>query len=178
MIMNYIYNKLRYLLFLVVLVLLIPAAPISGTVSGAAGRYTVYEQAPPPAEKIDPAVGEALAGKDYVEVLVKLTRQVDTGLVARDALRHAPSGEGGRAAVRAAVVDELRANADACQKSLMLYLEQERRQGQRPGIPRLLHSQHGLCQGRSRRGETAGPARRREADPAQLRNSDGTARDC
>lgn len=128
--MNYIYNKLRYLLFvMLVLVLLIPAAPISGTVSGAAGRYTVYEQAPPPAEKIDPAVGEALAGKDYVEVLVKLTRQVDTGLVARDALRHAPSGEGGRAAVRAAVVDELRANADACQKSLMLYLEQERHKG-------------------------------------------------
>ncbi|MFY9541832.1 MAG: hypothetical protein WAR23_04580, partial [Dethiobacteria bacterium] len=96
--MNYIYNKLRYLLFLVVLVLLIPAAPISGTVSGETGPYTVYEQAPPPAEKIDPAVGEALAGKDYVEVLVKLTRQVDTGLVALDALRHAPSGEGGRAA--------------------------------------------------------------------------------
>ncbi len=124
------YNKLRRpLSLLLVLALLVPAVPVSGTNEGQDGGYILYEQAPAPADKIDPAVREALAREDCVEVLVKMTRQVNTAGVARDAGRNAPSGYRGRLAVRIAVVEELRTNAAAGQESILQYLEQEQGKG-------------------------------------------------
>ena len=123
-------NKLRYpLSLLLILALLIPAVTVSGTGNRQDGGYILYEQAPAPTDKIDPAVREALAREEYVEVLVKMTRQVNTGRVARDAGRNAPSGYRSRLAVRTAVVEELQANAAADQKSIIKYLEQEQSNG-------------------------------------------------
>lgn len=121
------FNRLRYVFAaLLILGLIIPAA---GVDAGQAGRYIVFDQAPAPAEKIVPAVRESMAGEEFVEVLVKMTGQVNTGRVARDASRRALPGKQGRAAVRTAVVDELQAGAAAVQKGIALYLEQEQRRG-------------------------------------------------
>ena len=113
-------------LFLLIIVLLISVAGVS---AGQADPYIIFEQAPSTAGKIDPAVREELAGEDHVEVLVKMTRQVDTGRVALDAGRNAPSGSRGRTIVRAAVVEKLQANAASGQKDIIHYLEQEQING-------------------------------------------------
>ncbi|NLA27602.1 MAG: S8 family serine peptidase, partial [Firmicutes bacterium] len=72
---------------------------------------------------------EASVGEDYIEVLVKMTRQVNTGQVAHNTLQYAPPGNRGRVTVRAAVVEKLRTNAATGQEKIKQYLEQEQRNG-------------------------------------------------
>lgn len=120
-------NSLRYPLFvLLILTLLLPVAAID---AGQTGQYIIFEQAPSLSEKIDPAVKEDLDREDYVEVLVKMTRQVDTEQVARDTLKRSSVGQHKQLAVRTAVVDELQANAAMSQKDIRHYLEQEQSRG-------------------------------------------------
>lgn len=120
-------NSLRFPLFvLLILALLLPVAAID---AGQTGQYIIFEQPPSSAEKIAPAVREELDREDYVEVLVKMTRQVDTEQVARDTLKRFPAGRRKQLAVRTAVVEELQANAAMSQKNIRQYLEQEQSRG-------------------------------------------------
>ena len=112
--------------FVLILVLLISVA---GASAGQADPYIIFEQAPLPADKIDPALREDLAGEGHVEVLVKMTRQVDISRISLDAGRGALSGNRKRAVVCTAVVEKLRANAASGQKNIIRYLEQEQGNG-------------------------------------------------
>ena len=83
-------------------------------------------------DKIASEVQRELENEEYVEVLVKLTRQVDTGKVSREAAAAVSAQAEARQRkefVRSRVVEALRKNAENQQKGLLNYLEAEKNRG-------------------------------------------------
>lgn len=111
--------------------LLVAVMLLSAGFTGVAGlaleeSFIIKEKALPLHQKIDPAVKKAFHDNDYVEVLIKLTRQVDTGKTAHAAMQQTSRN---RVAVRALVVDKLQENARKSQKGILQYLEREKDRG-------------------------------------------------
>jgi subtilisin family serine protease len=112
-----------------VVVLSLPAGLAGGVEPATDSSFIVIESPLPLSQKIDASVRAAFEEDDYVEALVKLTRQVDTEKVARAELNNAPSPQQGRTRARAAVVERLRENASTSQAAILRYLEQEQSKG-------------------------------------------------
>lgn len=120
-------NRLRYPpILLLVLLLLIS---LSGTTAGQSDHYIIIEEVPSFSEKIDPSLREAITTEERVEVLVKLTSQVNTARVAREAARGISPGRRRRDAAGTAVTKQLQEHAAAAQKGVIQYLQQEQRRG-------------------------------------------------
>jgi len=114
---------------LLILAIFVSAGPTGVFAEPEDSSFLIIEEALPLQQKIAPSLRESLVEDDYVEALVKLTRQVDTEKVARAALKYAPSPQQGRTRARVAVVDRLRENASTSQASILRYLEQEKSKG-------------------------------------------------
>ena len=114
---------------LLILAIFVSAGPTGVFAEPEDSSFLIIEEALPLQQKIAPSLRESLVEDDYVEALVKLTRQVDTEKVARAALKYAPSPQQGRTRARVAVVERLRENASTSQAAILRYLEQEQSKG-------------------------------------------------
>ncbi len=100
-------HRLRYTpILLLMLILLIT---LSGTSAEQSDHYIIIEEAPSFSEKIDPSLRKAIIAEEHMEVLVKLTSQVNTGRVAREAARGTSPGRHRRDAAGPAVTNQLQA---------------------------------------------------------------------
>jgi bacillopeptidase F len=114
---------------LLVLAVALPSGPADGT-DPAGGDNLIRIEAPLlPELIIAPEVLARLETDSPVEVLVRLTHQVDTKKAALAALGHQSASQRERLLVRTAVVEALRANALESQQGILRYLEREREQG-------------------------------------------------